>query len=328
MSSQGKQYVDSASLQVFPPPSLCQDVTQYIFFLKGRQSKLQELCDRFLNEPSGGAVDYRPRLPFVMLTFQHVGRLSSGAEGFKGWGHTSEREATFWIAVSDYKRHGADELCKKVELFVPYIYSDNPWAVAGGREIYGFPKQASTILMPGTLQGAGAFEIRTLAYRHFSPDCQAQVSPVLSLERADGAPFTHGELGLSLGEELLEKLGVLRDELGQLLDFNFEIGARIIEFLFRPSIPMVFLKQFRDVGTATGACYQAIVGAEADEIRLRSLRLLLRRFRLSVETLASQPLARTLGLELDSRGQLTIPGGLQVQFDFRLNEGHLIWSGS
>jgi hypothetical protein len=82
------------------------------------------------------------------------------------------------------------------------------------------------------------------------------------------------------------------------------------------------------VGNATGACYQAIVGAEADEIRLKSLRLLLRRFRLRVESLASQPLAQTLGLELDSRGQLMIPGGLQVQFDFRLNEGYLIWSGS
>jgi hypothetical protein len=328
MSPPGRRYVDSPSLQVFPPPSLCQDVTQYIFFLKGRQSKLQELCDTFLNEPSGGAVDYRPRLPFVMLTFQHVGRLSSAAEPFKEWGYTSEREATFWIAVSDYKKHGHDELCKKVELFIPFIYSDNPWAVAGGRGLYGFPKQHSTIRMPGSGQGAGAFEIHTLAYRTFSPESEAQVARVLSLERTDGAPFDHGELALALGEELLQKLGVLRDELGQLLDFNFELGARVIEFLIRPTLPMVFLKQFRDVGNSTGACYQAIVGAEADSLQLKSLRLLLRRFRLRVETLASQPVAERLGLELDSRGQLTIPGGLQIQFDFRLNEGHLIWSGA
>ena len=121
---------------------------------------------------------------------------------------------------------------------------------------------------------------------------------------------------------------MLRDELGQLLDFNFEFGARIIEFLLRPSLPMVFLKQFRDVGTTTGACYQAIVGAEADQLQLKSLRLLMRRFRLRLEPLATQPIAETLGLELDSRGQLFIPGGLQIQFDFRINEGHLIWSGS
>lgn len=328
MSSQGRKYVDSPSLQVFPPPSLCQDVTQYIFFLKGRQSNLQALCDRFLNEPSGGAVDYRPRLPFVMLTFQSVGRLSSAAEGFKDWGYTSEREATFWVAVSDYKRHGPDELCKKVELFVPFIYSDNPWAVAGGRELYGFPKQASTILMPGTGQGAGTFEIQTLAYRSFGPDSQAQVARVLSLERADGTSFKPEEQGWSLGDELLQQMGVLRDELGQLLDFNFEFGSRIIEFLFRPSLPMVFLKQFRDVGNSSGACYQAIVGAEADQIELKSIRLLLRRFRLRVESLATQPVVETLGLDVDSRGQLFIPGGMQVRFDFRLNEGHLIWSGS
>jgi hypothetical protein len=328
MSPPARKYINSPSLQVYPPPSLCQDVTQYIFFLKGRQSKLQQLCDTFLNEPSGGAVDYRPRLPFVMLTFQSVGRLSSGAEGFKDWGHTSEREATFWIAVSDYKKHGADELCKKVELFIPFIYSDNPWAVAGGRELYGFPKQASTVLMPGTGQGAGAFEIQTLAYRSFGPESKAQHSRVLTVERADGAAFEHGELGWSLGDELIQKLGVLRDELGQLLDFNFEIGAKVIEFLFRPTLPMVFLKQLRDVGNATGACYQAIVGAEADEIDIKSLRLLLRRFRLRVESLATQPIAETLGLELDSGGQLMIPGGLQLQFNFRINEGHLIWSGS
>jgi hypothetical protein len=328
MSPPGGKYIDSASLQVFPPPSLCQDVTQYIFFIKGQQAKLQQLCDKFLNEPSGGAVHYRPRLPFVMLTFQHVGRLSSGAEGFQDRGHTSEHEATFWVPVSDYKKHGADELCKKVELFIPFIYADNPWAVAGGREIYGFPKQAATVHMPGGEQDTGHFEIRTLAYRTFSKDSVAHVSRLLTVERADGAPLEHGEAGFALGEELLHSLGALRDELGQLVDFNFEVGARIIEYLFRPSIPMVFLKQFREVGSATGACYQAIVGAEADQLQLKSLRLLPRRFRLKVETLASQPLAETLGLELDARGQLIIPGGLQIQFDFRLNEGHLIWSSS
>ena len=43
MAPPGRKYIDSPSLQVFPPPTLCQDVTQYIFFLKGRQSKLQAL---------------------------------------------------------------------------------------------------------------------------------------------------------------------------------------------------------------------------------------------------------------------------------------------
>lgn len=328
MSESGRRYVDSPSLQVFPPPSLCKDVTQYIFFLKGRQAKLQAICDKYLNEPSGGAVDYRPRLPFVMLTFQSVGRLTSEAEGFKDWGYTSEREATFWIAVSDYKKHGPDELCKRVELFIPFIYSDNPWAVAGGRELYGFPKQHSTVRMPGAGQGAGAFEIHTLAYRTFSPETQAEVARVLTLERADGEPLKHDEREGSLGEELLGRLGVLRDELGQLLDFKFELGAEIIEFLFRPKLPMVFLKQLRAVGSTTDACYQAIVGAEADQVDLKSLRLLMRRFRLKVETLASQPLAQELGLELDARGQVFVPGGLQVRYDFRLNEGHLIWSGA
>jgi hypothetical protein len=200
--------------------------------------------------------------------------------------------------------------------------------VAGGRELYGFPKQASTLLMPGTGQGAGTFEIQTLAYRSFGPDAEAQVARVLSLERTDGTPFVPEEQGWSLGDELLQQLGVLRDELGQLLDFNFEFGSRIIEFLFRPTLPMVFLKQFRAVGDSSGACYQAIVGAEADQIDLKSIRLLLRRFRLRVEPLATQPLVETLGLDVDSRGQLFIPGGMQVRFDFRLNEGHLIWSGS
>ncbi|MDY7228014.1 acetoacetate decarboxylase family protein [Hyalangium rubrum] len=328
MSPPGTKYLNNASLQVYPPPSLCQDVTQYIFFIKGRQSSLQAVCDKYLNEPSGGAVDYRPRLPFVMLTFQHIARLSSGAEGFQDWGYTSEREATFWIAASDYKKHGPDELCKRVEMFIPFIYADNPWAVAGGREIYGFPKQAATIQMPGTGQGAGAFEIHTLAYRTFSPDTRAELARVLTVERADGTSLDREERERSLGEELLERLGVLRDELGQLLGFDFEIGARVVEFLFRPTLPMVFLKQLRGVGTRTDACYQAIVGAAADQIDLKSLRLVPRRFRLKVESLATQPLVEELGLELDPRGQIFIPGALQVRYDFRLNEGHLIWSGS
>jgi hypothetical protein len=338
MSPPGRTYVDSPSLQVFPPPTLCQDVHLSVFFLKGRQEKLQAICDRYLNAPSGGAVHYRPRLPFVMLTFQHVGRLSSEAEGFRDWGFTSEREATFWIAASDTRRHGPDELCQRVELFVPYMYTDNPWAVAGGREIYGFPKQAADIRMPGTGQGAGAFEVRALAYRTLGPGTRAEMARVLLLERADGQPMdrdlTLDELpgveatGGFRAENLLQQVGVLKDELGSLLDFNFEMGSRILDFLFRPTLPMVFLKQFRDVGTRTGACYQSIVGAEADQLKLRGLRLLPRRFRLTLDSLATQPLAEDLGLELDARRQLSIAGGLQIHFDFRINEGHLIWSGS
>src|SRR3712207_7720328 len=52
-----------------------------------------------------------------------------------------------------------------------------------------------------------------------------------------------------------------------------------------------------------------------------------RSFRLKVEALASQPLAEELGLELDARGQLFVPGGLQVRYDLdrkstRLNSSH------
>jgi len=326
MPPTGPRFIDSPSLQVFPPPSLCQDVTQYVFFLKADPDRLQTLCDTYLNRPTGGAVDYRPLGRYVMLSFQHIGRLSSTVPEFRDRGFTSEREATFWVPVGDFKKHGPVQVLERAEFFIPYIYTDNPWAVAGGREIYGFPKQLSTLVMPEGDSGPDAFEIHTLAFPTFGPDKHARMSRVLSLRESDGTRPVAAGREKSAGEEWVGRLA--RSEGGGLVLPGFELMRQFTNCLARRALPMVFLKQFRDVGDSTGACYQAIVGAAAERLEFKSIRPLPRGYTLSVTPLASQPIAEELGLRLDASGQLPLWGGLRLECDFVLDRGQVLWSNA
>src|SRR5262249_39228246 len=72
--------------------------------------------------------------------------------------------------------------------------------------------------------------------------------------------------------------------------------VQVLAFVFHEKVPLVFLKQFRDVADGRRACYQAIVEAPAQVLRFRTAGELRGAYRVVLHHFDSCPIARDLGL--------------------------------
>jgi hypothetical protein len=107
-------------------------------------------------------------------------------------------------------------------------------------------------------------------------------------------------------------------QLGQRLAASRLPVAEALAGLLEQEVRMVFLKQFRDVGTDDRACYQAIVEATARVTSFRTAGLLRGEYRLDIAEAASHPLRADLGL---GDGELRPELGFRVDYDFSVDAG-------
>ena len=120
---------------------LCERARLYCFFVEADRARVQELCDRVLKQPTGGALRYRvPRLPPVILTFGVIAGLRSLHPDHAGRGSASEPEAAIWVPAVAQRLEDGHYVDDHLTIFMPYIWVDDPIAFASGREVYGFAK--------------------------------------------------------------------------------------------------------------------------------------------------------------------------------------------
>jgi hypothetical protein len=135
------RYVEYGALATAPGPLLCERARLYCFFLKTDRNRVQQLCDRVLKEPTGGAMRYRvPRLAPIILTFGVIAGLRSLHPAHAGRASASEPEAAIWVPTIGQRFDGGRYVDDHVAMFMPYIWVDDPIAFASGREVYGFAK--------------------------------------------------------------------------------------------------------------------------------------------------------------------------------------------
>jgi len=159
-SEQLPPYIEYGALATAPGPLLCERARLYCFFLKADHARVQELCDRVLSEPAGGAVRYRvSRVAPVVLSLGTIGGLRSLHPGHAGRGSAFEPEAAIWVPVIAQRLVDGEYVDRRLAIFMPYIWVDDPIAFAAGREVYGFAKTQGWIGElgdPRLSAGAGA----------------------------------------------------------------------------------------------------------------------------------------------------------------------------
>src|SRR5262249_29404306 len=96
-----------------------------------------------------------------------------------GWMH--EIDVAFWVPVVAFNG-GAIE---SIAWFLPYVFVNNGWAMATGREIYGFPKELGSFVLPKDKDAAALFPLDTLAIKTLGHDSQAEVQGLLDVRRQD-----------------------------------------------------------------------------------------------------------------------------------------------
>lgn len=133
----------------------------------------------------------------------------------------------------------------------------------------------------------------------------------VDLQDASGGPSGFAEAAARLA----------RNELAGWTDAA-RAGALLLSHLAFGRVPVILLKQFRDVADPRRACYQAIVEAEQDIVRFSGGGLLAGRWHVAVEELDGEPLRRELGIR-----PTVADLAFQLRLTFRIRAGRTLWEG-
>ena len=301
-------YIRRGGLDVAPPPWICADVGITVFYVHADASRLQEICERTLNVPSGldpknaslTRLKYRPVVSWVALTFQSFTGMHSGAPADPAGSvrefHTYA-ESAFWVMVEDSSGR---------QLLIPYMFIDDGTCMAAGREIYGFPKEFGTIATPTAADPTQPrFSVEALAVAAGS--AEAHKSLILECVHVSTGHLPYAVPSLD-PDQILESEAINRMQ-------------AVFRLFLNGSLDFVFLREIRALGGMAGSDLQQVTSACASvKPDLRSLRIL-RDYELRIPPLDSHPIARDLGLP---SGPISVPFGFQCRCAFSLGTGRLV----
>jgi hypothetical protein len=302
--------------QCFAPPTVQADTDFYGFVFPASRTALQALCDRHLNNPASGKVRYVPVVSRIIAGFANIHRGYSLTPPDSQFGWMPEIDVALWILVARIKHLGPLPIIERIGWYMPYLFVNTPAAVAMGREIWGFHKSLGTTQMPELDTDDALFAVDALAFPEPDPEVQIVTRRIFDVKRID-----EKQLG-GAAKSWTDSSGAFRDLMKSFVAGESELLLDLAKLLGLEDMPLVFLKQFRDVTHGTRACYQSIVEATANIIRFGGGGLLPGRYQLTIQPLASHPIVSDLGL---AGPQLQASLAFHVNYDFVMNEGVEVW---
>lgn len=265
------------------------------FWVEADQARLRVLCRRMFDDPTEGEVRVSPLGPRVALVFAHLASVGSAD------GATDETEAGFWVPAL-VEAPGIRQLA----WVIPWLAVDNPRALVIGRESFGFAKSLGYVEMPRERDGL-EYVVEGLARSEARPRLTHRRILSVTADRTGKDQLVASALSIGAG--------LLRQSPGDAaaLFARSLLGAR--------EVPVVHLRQLRDVARPHRAGFQEVVLAPQRIRRIRDVALAKGDFHLELEDLSDVPLARELGLEPRSRAL----GAIFARADFTVAAGRSIW---
>jgi uncharacterized protein with NAD-binding domain and iron-sulfur cluster len=346
-------YVEYGALATAPGPLLCERARLYCFFVRTDRTRVQQLCDHVLKEPTGGALRYRvPRAAPVILTFGTIAGLRSLHPAHSDRGSASEPEAAIWVPVVAQRAAERRYVDDHLAIFMPYLWVDDPIAFASGREVYGFAKTQGWMRRLADPRRGGdsrledppeelALDVYGVA--GYGGDSELTRQRLITIRRRSarrgaqtGPPPEAGE-----GLDLASLIGHFMHDLDPSTEYDFGAPARrsvtllreplrkvrsrasvLAELVTAQAVRHVFLKQFRDAEDGQLAVLQQVVEARSSvtpgSLRWRRLR---GSYDVSITSLASHPLEDELGLVPEQ----TVRRAFVAEFGFRMETGVVRW---
>ena len=316
------KYLDRGGEQALRAPFLGRDVRLHGFMFDADEAALQAVCDRYLNAPSNGRVRYVPLVPRVLLIFAEFGRLGSQDSPDSQKGIMTEIDVAFWMPVAAVDPAGVAQKPKHLSWFIPYIFVDNPLAIASGREVYGYPKEQGTFVIPESRADPSLFAVDTNVCALFGPEAPQEHRRLFEVRRTDhiGGGIV-GKAWGDLKDAFQDSMRLFVGNDGKASLSSVELLVDVFEYLVHDEVPTVFLKQFRDAADPSLACYQALIEAPSRVLKFRSANLVLGDYELTVFPFQSHPIVADLGL---GGPKVQALAAWQADFDFVLGKGRAI----
>lgn len=301
-------YVERDGDWVWRPEGALEQTAMFVLaFRVADPGAIQKLCDDHVNQPSNGAVQAAPffaPLPFVLLVCADIKRAYSRHPGDVGKGYATERDMGFFVPITFTDQGGN----ASTAMLLPYLYVNDLAALLVGREIYGFPKLLGDIQM---MESPLFAEVIAPALPTYGPERVIVDRPILQLRTVNPLPFQ-----LCVNEPVVDATLAMLTFVLNALGIPPPLGGFT-------KIPMLFLKQFRDVAADGQACYQSITRAEGSIETIRRACLHFDAFELTVFPHDSIDIAGTLGLGPGPTFQPAV--AVSADLDFSLDFGTKEW---
>jgi hypothetical protein len=345
MKNQRRDFIARGGEKAFRRPSEHKDVTLYGFAVKADGELVQEMLSRYITRPSenlGLRIDVRAtscaHVLFVFIDNHRRQTPLRPGDDFEG----EHPEQLFAIVVPAFRVWPDPGLV----LFAPYLYASDTPGWNADREIYGYPRQQADISI--YRERPDELSVNASIIEKFGFEAMAEPGTVLVIERkptTGGVPGGRGAIPLqqllsALSANLVQPLyrrataGVRMPRLGvtaadlafferrvsgphhNQLNLDSTAPIDLAQLLMSGSVPMIFLKQFRDIAHPDRACYQAIVEARLT-MEGASDGDILSEHTLVLPDVDSAPIARELG----------IPGRSDVDLGFRVTLSRMALDG-
>lgn len=306
------RYVDRDDDIVYRPPYLQKDAFLSSFLIRASRDHQQRILDEQLNNLCGNKpYRYKALLGHVALVLAKIGQVRSTdpRDSQRGW--VSEVDVCWWILTAAEKDGRIDHLA----WYIPYIWVDNPYTMVNGRESFGFPKSFAESRIPtGPKDVDGEFYADAYVLKKYDPSTEVQKLRILTLERGQSNVVEEAKEGLAAFEH------VVRHVVGNAIE-DLEVAAQIIKEVISGKMPVVYLKQFRDVVDPTAACYQAIIESNTTIHAFNGAGLLPFGFKVTTVPMDSVDVARNLGFEVSTGVDIA----MWAKLDFSVDLGREVW---
>ena len=316
-------YVEHGGEVALCPPGVAMGTRAYCFMLEADRTKLAEMFDRYLDAPSMGAVHYEPVGSLVVLMFANIAHLSATLPPDVRMGYMVEREVALWTL-------GYDTVRQQFSMFNPYMIVNHPWAMAMGREVYGFPKQLGVVTLPDDGK-PDKYALDLPGVKQWGPDQEFAWHRFLDVVETGAdtaaAPPDFSSAARELvtataGVVLAHRAEMSPDATGQSSGSSAERDAKLLEVLSFETMPIVLLKQIRDAQTPMHACFQAVQLADFQVLGFRGAGQLPGSHSVQIQELANEPLRRELGF---AAGPVAAVTAFWVDFDFMVTVSQELW---
>ncbi|WP_353570653.1 hypothetical protein [Candidatus Albibeggiatoa sp. nov. BB20] len=308
---------EGVGLPMFQGPYMQEDSKLAVFAFKADKAKLKAICDKYLNSISSDEYHYTPLLSYVTMVYADM-TIYSLHEKEINIGKLHETDLAIWIPILVKKKVAGVYLPSHITYFLPYLFVDNPYAIATGREVYGFRKIHSIFQFSGDITNP-EFTVNNLVFKQFGADSRAEWDWVMKMQRVESN--IHDKTAWNSAEEMydyvMQQLKQQNDALS--LDEKDEKQTKSL-FNFKLSMPLIFLKQFPDIKNSEYACYQKLVQANVTITRFKRAARLAHKYKLHINELESHPIIQQLGLKAESN-VVTPSAAFWVNMDFSMDFG-------
>ncbi len=309
-------YIDRSGEQVYLPPFVATGVSLFGFAVPADLASVQKnVCDRYLNAPLGGGSRFCAVTRHIVFVFNTIATLQAEASPYHDRGRFPEQEAAVWVLVADRQR-------ERLFWFHPYMLVDNSYAMAMGRELYGFPKTLGWFDIPAGPAAPTRLGVETLVVKTFGSDARGERAPLFAVRRSGADDPSRARSGLAtIGDLFGDAVRLLGIEGSVIRELG--LAANVFDDLVHGRLPMVFLKQIRDGADPVRARAMSIQEADSRLTTFHDARIYAEGYVVDIDDAASHPIRADFGL---GPGPQPVDLAFWTSFDFWIGAALEVWS--